>query len=368
MGGNGRSYTIFQKMLAATVSFIITAVALWTYVSIEGESAQLRKGMLDDAKHVSEFVASSVQSAFWSLNWIYVDAMLDETVNFMEQKLLFILVAKDTGEIYLSNDDAQQGEQVDKSFLRKEGGLIETCKEHDAALPLLRQAWAAMPGDPDAAAALAPLLLAAANPAEALEVCDAALPRTPRMIALRLSRARALAGVGRIDEAVEAAEAALEDAPEDFRVYAALEEALAAAPPETAAQRWRAIARRFPDSPFAAMKLGNAQMRLGDCAAAADAYAAACALNQNDSAAFAALGNALAAGGRFAEAVTPLRKAIALNPDTPETRLLLVRALKESGDERAARAEARAIEEHGGALPRELLEALGTPAPKQDAP
>jgi len=127
--GYKRRYSIFQKMLAATAAVIITAVALWTIASIKADSAQIKKGMLDDARHVSVFIASSVQSAFWSLNWIYVEEMLDETATFMNKQLLFVLVAKDNGEIYLSSDKAQQGEQFDKSFLDEKGGLFEVGKE-----------------------------------------------------------------------------------------------------------------------------------------------------------------------------------------------------------------------------------------------
>lgn len=119
------SRSIFRKTLLATVSTIILVVSFVTFYSIREETEQLKQNTISNAEHVSKFIASSVQSAFWSLNWIYVDEMLQDTVQFMDKQLLFVIVAKGNGEVYLSSDEAYHGESVASDLLSSEELLIE---------------------------------------------------------------------------------------------------------------------------------------------------------------------------------------------------------------------------------------------------
>ncbi|MGE4298011.1 MAG: ATP-binding protein [Desulfovibrionaceae bacterium] len=119
------SRSIFGKALLATVAATFAIVCLWTYYAIRTESEQLKRNTISTAEHVSEFIAASVQSAFWSLNWIYVDEMLNETVRFMDKQLLYALVVKDNGEVYLASDDSYQGELIDTSLLTTVPRLVD---------------------------------------------------------------------------------------------------------------------------------------------------------------------------------------------------------------------------------------------------
>ncbi|MBN2139421.1 MAG: HAMP domain-containing protein [Desulfovibrionaceae bacterium] len=109
MDGFEQRSSIFRKILLISMAFFIPAVLVWTVVSVRMESGYAREALIFKSRHISELIASSVKSAFWSLNWIYVEEMLSEAGKFMPGELVYALVVKPDGEVYLSSDKTYQG-------------------------------------------------------------------------------------------------------------------------------------------------------------------------------------------------------------------------------------------------------------------
>ena len=142
--------------------------------------------------------------------------------------------------------------------------------------------------------------------------------------ATTLERARRLHGAGRLEAAVEAYRAVLEEDPGNFDALCLMGMALVqlGRPEAAAGSIERAVTLR-PDSADAHNALGNVMMALGRHDRALQCYEAALAREPDFADGHFNLGNARAALGRHAEAVTAYQWATALRPDWAEAHLRL---------------------------------------------
>ena len=99
------------------------------------------------------------------------------------------------------------------------------------------------------------------------------------------------------------------------------------------------IARKAPQSYFAAVNLGIVQRQLGDYAQAAITFQRALELKPGDAYLLTNLGSAQYRGGDLAAAIATLRKAIAADDSNYLAHYLLGTALNDSGEREAARRE-----------------------------
>lgn len=129
------------------------------------------------------------------------------------------------------------------------------------------------------------------------------------------AQAAALGALGSTEEQLQVLADAIRSAPRDFRPC---EEADRVLQPDL--QRrirfWEALALEVPGGRVK-FHLGRALEAGGDLAAAADAYREAAAENPDDPAMLASLGVTLLRTGRPGEALEPLLRAAAINPDIP---------------------------------------------------
>ncbi|MFT7775362.1 tetratricopeptide repeat protein [Roseateles sp.] len=207
-------------------------------------------------------------------------------------------------------------------------------------------------------------LLALRQPAEALAAFDAALACQPGLAAALGNRGRALLALGRHDEAAQAFGLAVDSRPGDagLRVHAATALAAAGRAAE-AVTRLREAVALAPDRPEPWFTLGNLLQDTGDAAGAAEAWEQVLALDAGHVEAACnlsllrpergetVLGAALVAGaagerraavlanlgglrlqeGRFGDAVTAYRQALADAPDSSRALSNLAQALKRQG-------------------------------------
>ena len=144
-----------------------------------------------------------------------------------------------------------------------------------------------------------------------------ALRREPKLVAALLNLARLYAAQGRYDEAEPYYRRALASSPGDPEVRAGLGGTL--------------LAR------------GVQRARDGRFEGAVLLFTAALELQPDDAETLRLLGEGLLAQGRVAEAVAALRRAVALAPMIPLSRVWLVRAYRRSGDHERAEAEVAAL-------------------------
>ena len=126
--------TIFTKIIVLFIVLIISMISISTYVSIHYESKVAKESIISTGKYISEFIASSTENAFYSLNWIFVNKMLHDTVRFMDEQLVYALLVRENGKIYMASDDAYKNEYFDTEIFKTGITIIDNYefhKEHD---------------------------------------------------------------------------------------------------------------------------------------------------------------------------------------------------------------------------------------------
>ncbi len=103
---------------------IFMAVGISTYLAVKEESKVLTQGLINTGKHMAMHIALSTESAFWSLNWIFVEKLLQETSECECNEVIFAKVVKPNREVYLANDKKYYGEKIDSSMLFDQETLL----------------------------------------------------------------------------------------------------------------------------------------------------------------------------------------------------------------------------------------------------
>ena len=119
-------FSIVHKLMFHVVALLIVAVGLSTYLGIKTESRVLTDGLILMGKHLVKDIASSTRSAFWSLNWIFVEEVLNECFQDNRYGVIYAKIVKPDGEVYMANDKAYYGNKVDASLLVDQEALVES--------------------------------------------------------------------------------------------------------------------------------------------------------------------------------------------------------------------------------------------------
>ena len=123
--------SILHKIMLYVAMLIFLSVGISTYLSVKEESKVLTEALIHTGRHMVRHIASSTESAFWSLNWIFVEKLLHETCEYECNEVLFAKVVKPDGEVYLANEKKYYGEKIDSSMLFDQETLLKNyfCKE-----------------------------------------------------------------------------------------------------------------------------------------------------------------------------------------------------------------------------------------------
>jgi len=117
--------SILHKLMLYVLILVFIAVGISTYLAVNTESKVLKEGLIHTAKNMARNIAFSTESAFWSLNWIFVEKMLRDSVQSELHEVVYTKVVKPNGEIYLASDRAYYGEKVDSSLLSGHETLMD---------------------------------------------------------------------------------------------------------------------------------------------------------------------------------------------------------------------------------------------------
>lgn len=109
--------SILHKIMLHVIMAVFVAVGINTYFSVKTEFKVHKEGMVQTGKTLAKHLASGTESAFWSLNWIFVEKLLQETAQSTGGEVISAKIVKPNGEVYLADDKNQYGYIVDSSLL-----------------------------------------------------------------------------------------------------------------------------------------------------------------------------------------------------------------------------------------------------------
>jgi PAS domain S-box-containing protein len=101
---------LFFKIASLVLLMLIVAIGVATSVSIREQTTTIGKELIEKNKTVSMHLASSVKSAFWSLNWLFVEKQMQEIARSEDVK--FLKLIKPNMEVYMSSGDMETKEDV----------------------------------------------------------------------------------------------------------------------------------------------------------------------------------------------------------------------------------------------------------------
>lgn len=107
------------------VALLVIAVGLSTYLAVKTESRVLTDGLILMGKHLTKDIATNTENAFWSLNWIFVEEVLNESFQDNRYGVIYAKIIKPDGEVYMANNKAYYGTRVDMSLLVDQETLVE---------------------------------------------------------------------------------------------------------------------------------------------------------------------------------------------------------------------------------------------------
>jgi len=119
-----RKTSIFHKLMLHAILLILITVGINTYFTVKREYKVLTKGLIGTGKQIVANLGSSAQSAFWSLNWIFVEDILKEFDKTGENQVIYSKLVKPNGEVYLANNEKYYGETVSPYLLFSKETLL----------------------------------------------------------------------------------------------------------------------------------------------------------------------------------------------------------------------------------------------------
>jgi signal transduction histidine kinase len=102
--------SLSHKLMFSVVLLVFLAVGITTYFNVKRESAVIRQELINKGKQMVRHIASSTESAFWSLNWIFVENLLQQPDFYRSREVIYAKIVKPNGEVYLANDRADYGD------------------------------------------------------------------------------------------------------------------------------------------------------------------------------------------------------------------------------------------------------------------
>ncbi len=117
--------SILHKIMLYITILIFISVGMSTYLAVKEESKVLTEALIQTGRHMARHIALSTESAFWSLNWIFVEKLLQETCESECSEVIYAKVIKPDGEVYLASEKKYYGEEIDSSLLFDQDTLLQ---------------------------------------------------------------------------------------------------------------------------------------------------------------------------------------------------------------------------------------------------
>jgi PAS domain S-box-containing protein len=98
-----RRMGLFFKLALLIFALLIMSVGITTMVSIREQTSIIKTELIEKNKTISMHLASSAKSAFWSLNWLFVEKQMREATG--SEDVISLQIVKPDGEVYLASGD-----------------------------------------------------------------------------------------------------------------------------------------------------------------------------------------------------------------------------------------------------------------------
>ena len=118
--------SLFYKITILVFLILILAIGVITAVSIREQTKITMNELIEKNKIISKHLSSSIKSAFWTLNWIFVEKQMQEITN--TKDVTFLELIKQNGEIYMSSGKKELKENVLYSILSMRTSQRLLCK------------------------------------------------------------------------------------------------------------------------------------------------------------------------------------------------------------------------------------------------
>ncbi|MGW8324181.1 MAG: ATP-binding protein [Desulfobacterales bacterium] len=105
-----RKSSLFYKITILVFLILILAIGVITAVSIREQTKITMNELIEKNKIISKHLSSSIKSAFWTLNWLFVEKQMQEITN--TKDVTFLELIKPNGEIYMSSGKKELKENV----------------------------------------------------------------------------------------------------------------------------------------------------------------------------------------------------------------------------------------------------------------
>lgn len=117
--------SIKNKILLIVLLVVSFTVIAGTYVSVMTESKVFHQSLVEKGEFIAANIASSTKSAFWSLNWIFVENLLKDPDTIKHKDIVYAKIVKPGGEVYLADDQKYYGTMVESGLLKPEKTIIK---------------------------------------------------------------------------------------------------------------------------------------------------------------------------------------------------------------------------------------------------
>ena len=109
--------SIFHKIIFHVTWLLFITVGINTYIAVRTETNVLATGLIRLGKNIARDIGFGAESAFGSLNWIYVEKMLVQSVMGQQGEIIYVRIVKPNGEIYMADDRSRYGDMVEPGLL-----------------------------------------------------------------------------------------------------------------------------------------------------------------------------------------------------------------------------------------------------------
>jgi len=117
--------SIKYKIMLNVILVIFIALSASTYIAVVTESKVFHASLIQKGQNLANNIAASTKSAFWSLNWLFVEDLLHDSAKIGQNDIIYTKIVKPNGEVYLANDKKYYGKQVKPELLINEESIIE---------------------------------------------------------------------------------------------------------------------------------------------------------------------------------------------------------------------------------------------------
>lgn len=109
--------SILHKLILYGVLLVFVTLGISTFMAVRIETKVLTSKLIYLGKHIAKDIAFGAVKAYSTSNWQLVEKMLVESVSRERGEVIYTMMVKPDGKIYMASDSSFHGNTVDSAFL-----------------------------------------------------------------------------------------------------------------------------------------------------------------------------------------------------------------------------------------------------------